>query len=249
MKSVLGNRPKPKAAAPTPAPEPAPAPPKFTPRGGGKKRILIAVQEGKIDFTSMSSEASKELNELLHTPEVQAQFNIGPLRDHFDPAHCKRIYEALGILFVGAAKFLFKWPEVAYPHLLYTEQEKDELAEPTASVLDEFAPKWLREHQAVAALALVFGAITKNKFESAARAAIEWKKMHGTAAPPPRPAAGVTAAAPMPTPAQAETLRTEMHSDMRKSGIKVPINSAPQPTPPEQVNLGPTGGPSIDASA
>lgn len=249
MKSVLGNRPKKTAAASTPAPEPAPAPPKFTPRGGGKKRILIAVQEGKIDFTSMSSEASKELNELLHTPEVQAQFNIGPMRDHFDPQHCKRIYEALGLLFVGAAKFFFKWPDVALPHLIYTEAEKDELAEPTASVLDEFAPKWLREHQAVAALALVFGAMTQNKFRAAAAAALEWKKQNpGAGAPPRRTAATVTPVAAGSAPVVDETLRTELHSEMRRAGIKVPINTPPAPTSPEQVNLGPAGGPAIEGS-
>lgn len=251
MKSVLGNRPKKSQAAPTPAPEPAPAPPKFTPRGGGKKRILIAVQEGKIDFTSMSSEASKELNELLHTPEVQAQFNIGPLRDHFDPQHCKRIYEALGLLFVGAAKFFFKWPDVALPHLIYTEAEKDELAEPTASVLDEFAPKWLREHQAVAALALVFGAMTQNKFRAAAAAALEFKRQNPGAGVPPRRAATVTSVAAGAAPVVDEMLRTELHSEMRRAGIKVPINTPPAPPAPtaaDQVNLGPAGGPGLEGS-
>jgi hypothetical protein len=245
MKSVLGNRPKKTHAAPTPASEPAPAPPKFTPRGGGKKRILIAVQEGKIDFASMSPESSKELNELLHSPDVQAQFNIGPLRDHFDPQHCKRIYEALGLLFVGAARFVFKWPEVALPHLIYTEEEKAELAEPTASVLDEFAPKWLREHQALAALLLVFGAMTQNKFRAAAAVALEYKKAQAAGMVPPAKRPAVVT--PPPSPIVEEKLRTELHTEMRRAGIKVPITMTPKPTPAEHVTFGPTGGPTIEA--
>jgi hypothetical protein len=244
MKSVLGNRTKKSQTAPASAPEPS-TPPKFTPRGGGKKRILIAVQEGKIDFASMSSEASKELNELLHTPDVQAQFNIGPLRDRFDPEHCKRIYEALGIMFMGAAKFLFKWPEVALPHLIYTEKEKEELAEPTASVLDEFAPKWLKEHQAVAALALVFGAITQNKFRAASAAALEWKRSQAGLQVPPRPATDAAGKSTIPLPVVDDKFRADLHTDMRRAGIKVPINTAPAPTPAENVNLGPAGGASL----
>ena len=87
-------------ASPTPA-----APPKFTPRGANKNRIMIAVKDGAIDFSAMSPEAAKLLNELLHAPEVQAQFGIGPLREHFDPQHCKRIYEAVGIVLAGVGKF------------------------------------------------------------------------------------------------------------------------------------------------
>lgn len=242
MKTVL--RKKPATPAPTSEPAPAPAaPPKFTARGGGKKRILLAVQEGKIDFTSMSSEAAKELNELLHSPEVQAQFNIGPLREHFDPAHCKRIYEALGIVFAGIGS-VFKWPQPAIEQLIYTEQEKSELAEPTAAVLDEFAPKWLREHQALAALLLVFGAITQNKFRAAQAIAIAHAKAVRAGSVQPV-ASGSQPIAPTPAPVTEEKLRTELHTEMRRVGIKVPIATAPAPTAPEQVNLGPTGGPSI----
>jgi hypothetical protein len=184
MKKILSNQKKTTSApAASSSPGPIVIAPKFTPRGTRKNRILIAVDEQKktIDFAAMSSESAKELNELLHTPEVQSQFGIGPLRDRFDPQHCKRVYEALGLIMMGAGKFFFKWPDPALACLVYTEAEKEELGKPTAAVLDELAPKWLRENQAVAALALVFGAMTQNKIRAAALVA-QQVKQKGTAA-------------------------------------------------------------------
>lgn len=245
MKNILPKRAK--TANPTEAP-PA-APPKFTPRGGSKKRILIAVTDGKIDFQAMSSEASKELNELLHNADVQAQFNIGPLKEQFDPQHCKRIYQALGNVFSGIARLAFKWPNEAAEKLIYTEEEKTELAEPTAKVLDELAPKWLREHQALAALLIVFGSITQNKMREAQAIAIEHLKAKRAASVTPvaRGSQPITPPPPAPSP---EVMRAELHSDMRRAGIKTTIaTAAPAPAPAQSVTLGPTGGPSIPEGA
>jgi hypothetical protein len=174
MQKTLRNR-KPVTTTPPPAePQPA-APPKFTPRGSSKNRILIAVKDNAIDWPGMSQESSKQLNELMHQPEVQAQFGIGPLKAGFDPEHCKRIYEALGTVMMGFGKLAFKWPATALEKLQYTEKEKEELSKPTAAVLDEMAPKWLRENQALAALVLVFSAMTQNKLREAAMEAARVK--------------------------------------------------------------------------
>lgn len=201
------------------------------------------MQDGKIDFAAMDSEAAKQLNDLLHDPDVQAQFSIGPLRDRFDPAHCKRLYEAIGLFIAGSARLAFKWPEAATEKLKYTEEEKEELAQPTASVLDETAPKWLREHQALVALVLVFGAITQNKLREAQAIALEHAKAKRGMVTPV-----ASGSAPIPTPATQEALREELHTDMRKAGIKTTVVSAsvPNPTPPDQVTLGPSGGPSVE---
>lgn len=172
MKTILSHR----KQKPSPAmPEPAEAkPPKYTPRGiQSKNRILLAVKDGQIDFSAMSRESAKQVNDLMHSPDVQAQFNIGPLKDKFDPRHCKRIYEAVAVAEITVAKFAFKWPSEALRMLLFTEEEKDELAVPTAAALDELAPKWLRENQAVAALLLVFAAIEQKKFQEASAVARE----------------------------------------------------------------------------
>jgi hypothetical protein len=200
MKKTLRGRPRrpsplseatpPEGAQPTPAA-------KFTPRGSNKKRLLVAVEDNKIDFSSMSAETSKQVNELFHNPECQAQFGIGPMHERFDPRHCKRIYEAAGLVLVSFARLAMKWPESACELLIYTEDEKAELADPTAKALDELAPAWLREHQALAALVLVFGAMTQGKLRAAAmeaRRVIIERQRQGAA-----PASAAPVGVPQPT--------------------------------------------------
>jgi hypothetical protein len=149
--------------------QPAPAP-KFTPRGAKKNRILVAVDEQKqtIDFAGMSSESAKQLNELLHRPEVQAQFNIGPMRERMDPEHAKRFVQAFGVGLQTIGKYAFKMPDQVAACLLYTEPELNELGEPAAKVIDEYASKWFKENQALAALLFSLGMITQKHFVAAA---------------------------------------------------------------------------------
>ena len=225
---------KPSTSVPGPEPEPAP---KFTPRGGDRKqRILIAVADNpeRIDFANMSPESGKRLNELMHQPDVQKQFGIGPLTDRFDPQHCKRVWQGMGHVLAGIGGFVFKWPASACEKMYFTESEKEELAEPTAKALDELAPAWLKENQAVAALIVVAGAIIQNKMREAAtevrRLALERQQMVNAAAgvppgaekppvipappprdelrvaPPPKPNGGVRSVIPSPPPGEPPNL-------------------------------------------
>jgi hypothetical protein len=182
MKTKVSSSP----GSPAPsAPGATPVAPKFTPRGAKKNRILVAVVDGKIDFAGMSPEASKELNELLHSPDVQQQFNIGPLAQKFDPQHCMRLYQALGRVIATGTRVGLGWSPAAAEKMEYSQKECEELAKPTAAVLDQFGNRFLQENQSVIALALVFAAITQNKFQEALRIqAIEKAK---NAAPGPTP--------------------------------------------------------------
>lgn len=185
MKKTLPPR-APKSASTVAAPIPAPsdkAAPKFTPRGAVKNRILVAVTDDKIDFQAMSPEASKKLNDLLHSPDVQAQFGIGPLTKKFDPDHCKRLYQALGKVFQSVARFGLRWPEVAVAQLTYSEKEQEELAGPTADVLDQFGSHWMQENQSVLALGLIFTAITQQKIQAAMYAIALSQKLDPRASP------------------------------------------------------------------
>lgn len=220
MKSILSSKRSHKAADPAPASsDPAPVP-KYTPRGGSKNRILIAVKDERIDFQAMTADSSKALNELMHLPEVQKQFGIGPLTEGFDPRHCKRIYQAFGYVLMGFGKAV-RWPSEAVATLAYTDAEQEELAKPTASVLDDLAPKWIREHQALSALILVFGTMTQQKLQAAAALALEIKRAKASAAGSVpfepgirRPPQGV-AAVPVPEP--------------DPTRVRIPINIAPDP--------------------
>jgi len=197
-----------KPSTSVPEPEPAPAP-RFTPRGNNKSRLLIAVADDRIDFQNMSAESGKRLNELMHTPEVQKQFGIGVLTDRFNPEHCKRVWQGIGHILAGMGGFVFKWPASACEKMYFTESEKEELAEPTARALDEIAPAWLKENQAVAALLVVSGAIIQNKMREAAmetrRVLLERQQMVNAAAGVPPDAGPVVVmhrqpAGPEPAP-------------------------------------------------
>jgi hypothetical protein len=190
MKSIL----KPRASSPTPPPKTEPdGPQKYTPRGkGSQERIIVAVRNGTIDFKSMSADAAKEFNELMHKPEVLAQFGVGPLAKGFDPKHCKHVYSAVGNLLYGTGRYVFKLEPDACQLLHFTDSEKEELAQPTAEVLDEIAPPWLRENQALSALLLVLTSILQNKLRAAAQMSMEIRKARaaGQVVPPVVPQAG-----------------------------------------------------------
>jgi hypothetical protein len=190
MKRVLSPRTKDsKANVPASAkPETAErAPVRFSPRGGEKNRILVAVSDGLIDFRAMAPEASHEFNSLMHTPEVQAQFGIGPLSQRFDPEHCKRFYEAFGHVLQTIGHMAMRWPPEVLRQLEYSEKEKDELAKPTAAALDEIAPKWVKENQAVVAFFVLFGTITQNKLRMAAMSAYALKQKSQSGEPGKEP--------------------------------------------------------------
>jgi hypothetical protein len=129
--------------------------------------LLIAITDNKIDFAAMDPAAAKALNEVLHNPETLAQFGIGPMSQKFDPEQCKRLYQAIGKLLHTGARAGLHWPERAAAALEYTAGEQEELAKPTAAVLDELAPRWLQQNQSVVALLVVFGAITQHKISQA----------------------------------------------------------------------------------
>jgi hypothetical protein len=175
MRKTLSPKSKDSSVPPGEAPKEKPQ--RYVPRGGSEKnRLLIAIDDGQIDFHAMGPEAAKTFNDLMHTPEVQAQFGIGPLAQTFDPQHCKRFYEAFGRILQSFGKLALHWPDEALKQLEYSESEKDELAEPTARAMDEIAPRWLKENQAVAAFFLLFATITQQKLQMAAMEASRMKQ-------------------------------------------------------------------------
>lgn len=94
--------------------------------------------------------------------------------------------ESIGLLYDGIAmslqavgKMFFKWPVELTQHLVYTEEQKEHLKEPTAKVIEKYAPEWLLKHQEVIMLAMVFSQETKAMVESAATQysrEMEWRR-------------------------------------------------------------------------
>jgi hypothetical protein len=175
MKIKRGKEPKPPVMPDTPIAGDAPQT-RFVSKSAG--RILVAVtQKGTIDFARMNRDARKQLVDLLANDEVQKQLGFGPPMATFDPEQCKRLYDAVGRVYVTLGKYLLKFPDAAQQELLYTDAEKNELGPATAKMLDSYAPVWLAKHQAFAAWALVFAAITQEKFSRANEVA-QAEKLH-----------------------------------------------------------------------
>lgn len=83
--------------------------------------------------------------------------------------------DSIGLLYDGVAmslqavgKILFKWQKELTDHLVYTDEQKEHLKEPTAKVIEKYAPEWLLKHQELVMLAMVFSTETKRMVENAA---------------------------------------------------------------------------------
>lgn len=165
MKIKRSKEPKPIVPADTPIAGDVPQT-RFVSKSAG--RILVAVtSNGTIDFARMNRDARKQLVDLLGNDAVQKQLGFGPPAATFDPEQCKRLYDGVGRIYAGLGKYLLKFPENAQAVLLYTDDEKNELGPATAKMLDAYAPIWLAKHQAFMAWAIVFAAITQQKFAHA----------------------------------------------------------------------------------
>jgi len=173
------------APTPTPAPTPAAATPRtpVAPRApkGTKNvaRVLLTATDGKIEWKNMSPESRKLIEELFKNPEFLKQFGItGTAADSFKPEQCGALFDAFTMVFQTMCKLLLKFPPAALQCLAYSESDKKMLAQPTADVLNKFAPKMLAENKELLMFAAVFLSVTQQKFAEAKKvAAAEWEKM------------------------------------------------------------------------
>ena len=149
----------------------------------GANRILVPVTSaGLIDLNRMNRDARKQLLDLTAREDVQKQLGIGPKPAMFDPEQCQRLYDAVGRVYATVGKYLLKMPKQATDELFYTDGEKKSLGEPTAKMLDSYAPEWMAKHQALAMWAAVFVSISQEKWIRAMQVA-EYVKRGGTMEP------------------------------------------------------------------
>jgi hypothetical protein len=162
---------EPVVAAPEPAAVPAPQPEKSSSGRFVSKstsRILVAVDSnGLVDFQKMGRDQAKQLRDLVTKSEVQLQLGIGPSNLHFNPDDCKALYDGIGAIQRVLATWFLHYPEPCLAALDYTDSEKEALADPTAKMLDAYAPKILAKHGPFLAWAMVFGNMEARKFGAA----------------------------------------------------------------------------------
>lgn len=167
------------ASEPIASPESEPrSEPRFVSKSTG--RILVPITaSGLIDLAKMNRDSRKQLTDLIKSEPVQKQLGFGPPTKTFDPKQCEYLYDAVGRFYQTLGKYLLKYPDRAQRELLYTDEEKRQLGEPTAAMLDSYAPQFLADHQALLAWGVMFASITQQKFAKAGEVAALEKKNPG----------------------------------------------------------------------
>lgn len=194
---------------PPAAPKPAIAAPRVQPKAPsptGTARILLIVENGKVEWDRLPGDTKKQIEELFKNPEFLAQFGLSP-QTTFSPDQVKHIYTAIGVAYQTVARSVMRFHPQAAELLTYNEQEKTMLAEPTANLANQYAGDFLKKHSALIVWASVFGAITQQKFAHAIQLEGEIRKRENAAAPvrpaPPARPAQTPAPAPMASAAAA----------------------------------------------
>lgn len=79
------------------------------------------------------------------------------------------LYKAFEFTLSRVGLLLLKWPAELCEEMRYTPVQIATLVPPTKTVLEKFAPKWLTEHQELAAFAVIFATETTNMVQGGLR--------------------------------------------------------------------------------
>jgi hypothetical protein len=158
------------AAQPTPIPV---APQLQSEEKASADRVAIAWyvgEDGKIQWDRMRESTREQMKALLANKEVLEQLGISkaeviaPGIEVFDPSWCGALYDGLGTVEqIIATRFFKASPKVAAEVFTYSKVEKDKLAEPTAKVINKYAPEWLIRFKDEIALAGLLVSMTMAK--------------------------------------------------------------------------------------
>jgi hypothetical protein len=133
-------------------PQAAPAP---EPKPNGSERIVLTFP--------LDEDSTIKLRELLKNPDVLK--NVGPIASEVIRSEwCGKLYDGLGkVLALVAVKVKGVPPEIASEAFLFSEAEKNTLAEPTARVVNKYATEWMIRFQDEIGLAFLIVSIISAK--------------------------------------------------------------------------------------
>jgi rRNA processing protein Gar1 len=141
-----------------------------------ENRVALAYyvdDKGAIQWERMRPKMKDAIREFVNNPEVKKQFGsvteISSAQvEVFDPKWCGTIYDVIGKVESFFAGKMYKIsPEICEQAFTYTPAEKEKLAEPTAKVINKYAPIWLVQFKDEIALAFLFVTITAVKLQLA----------------------------------------------------------------------------------
>lgn len=140
-----------------------------------QERVVVSWfvdDKGAIQWDRMRPKMKDAIRDFVTNAEVQRQFGASgeaPASvEMFDPKWTGTLYDVIGkVESFFAAKMYKISPEICEQAFTYTPAEKDKLAEPTAKVINKYAPIWLVQFKDEIALAFLFVTITAVKLQMA----------------------------------------------------------------------------------
>lgn len=142
-----------------------------------KKPTFLRVplnDDGSIDTTRVSASTIERVRVAVGTEPAKAPEPERPAivinRDFIPGA-----YSLLEVIIRRAGRALLKWPPDLAAEMQFSEEKKAKLVEPTAKVLERFAPLWLIENQDIAALVAVLSDAVDDMIQ---KGTVAWATKH-----------------------------------------------------------------------
>lgn len=120
--------------------------------------------DGKLDTSKVSPETVENVRQAIGmtTPEPVVEKTPVHINREFIP----NIYSLLEVIIQKAGQMLLKWPPDLASEMYFSPDKKEALTEPTALVLEKYAPTWLVDNQEVAALGMALTAAVNDMVQS-----------------------------------------------------------------------------------
>ena len=128
------------------------------------RRISVLLNDdGSVAFGSMRDDQISDFKKLIHRPEIVEEITPKPAT-FISPQACDGLFDVLGkIASFTATKFKDIPVDIADQAFLFTPQEKEILRDPTARVINKYAPTWMVKYQDEIALTLMVVTIVNAK--------------------------------------------------------------------------------------
>lgn len=132
-----------------------------------KQRVILETLDGKIAWEKMNPEGRKAFEELFRDEKFLKQFGVTKEKQAFTAEQMKSLYDGLSMMYQTVVAMLLRWPKPVLELLAYTAEEKEMLAEPTANLVNRFAPSLVMQNKEILIWLGVFGAVTQKRFSEA----------------------------------------------------------------------------------
>lgn len=131
-------------------PLPSTSQPLSVPRVRTKAIRIPLTDDGKLDSSKLAPETVDKIRLAVGGTIAEPIIEKPPIK--INREFIPTAYSLLEVGIQQAGKFFLKWPSDLASEMVFSPDKKEELIEPTAAVLEKYAPSWLVENQEIAAL-------------------------------------------------------------------------------------------------